>query len=292
MSLKQKLHFGTKRQRNAAKASLSRKRHNPKRKSAHRRLSNVGEIISLSLPNPSKRRKNISMAKVARKRNPGRKRRRNAPKAWSKLYAAHYRKSGRKRNPARRRARRSNPRVIVRYKTRRNPARRHHSRMHRRRNPGINKDLLMKVVGNIGGFALTSFLTNMLPANLTTGTVGIGSTAIVALGQGWAVSKVNKQLGEDMLVGGITYAVMKLINTFAPGILPASLSGLGVIGNSSFTVPQVPLPGSMGRFQIAPDYQRAIAAAAAANASSGVSGLYPAANGGSRTSLRRVGRMS
>ena len=150
MTAKQIRHFGTKRQKAALKAkrrhatrAVANPRRAPKRHraAAHRRRtakrSNPGEILSLTLGNPAKRRKKVA----ATKRN---RRRRHAVAS----------------NPSRRHNRR-----------RHNPvARRHHSRRHSmrhnriRRNPGgLNvPSLVTDGLFVIGGLVGSRLLTQMV----------------------------------------------------------------------------------------------------------------------------------
>src|ERR1700743_261142 len=160
LTARQKLFFGSKQQRAAAKRTLSNKGHRTRTKnSGKKRVRNIGEIITLSLP---KKRRVISnpMPKVARasRRRNGAKRRRNAPKTWSAMYQRAYKRKKARKNPSsthrRRRAnssttivrRRRNPsrtRTVIRY---RNPNRRKRYSAHRRRrNPGFLTGNLTKV---------------------------------------------------------------------------------------------------------------------------------------------------
>lgn len=212
LSLKQKLHFGSARQRAAAKASLRGKRANPKRRRAtatkHRRRT-------VRATNPRRRR---SVArKVTRRRRaksnpaymitlPGlvnprpSRRRKTTTKRRKKVNTMARTKSNTRRrrrasaNPRRRR--RNSVRVIVRRRNRRRPVaanprrrrrrsnptrrmnarRRHHSV--RRRNPSlfgsqVNAFGMAKAIaGGLAGVAITKAVPNMLPP-------GIGGTPIM-----------------------------------------------------------------------------------------------------------------
>ena len=271
MSLKQKLHFGTKRVRAAAAKALSRsrtKRKNygttkgrswshrtpvagrPRAKAKRRRntgvrrstrsgvLSNIGEIITVGL-NPGGGR---TMARRRKKRALGIRRRRRVTRRRnprrSKVYVM---------NPRRRRRRT----VGVRGR-RRNYSKRRRN-LGRRRNPSMIGTYATSVLGVVGGAAATKLVSDRLPFNLSVGIPGYISTAVVAMLLGWAVGKFGKniRLGEMMTLGGFTYLGLKLMGDFFPSLAslsPFGLRGMGVIGPSSFYAPQVNRPGSMGSF--------------------------------------------
>jgi hypothetical protein len=272
MTAKQIKFFGTKRQR----AALGRKRSNPKRRkrnfslrgltrklgiSRKRRKRNVGTILTVfpAGMNPGrKRRKRVSRRRRNRSKrviivNKGvtmarsRKRRRVARRV------VHHRR--RRANRARRRRNVSYVGRIRRgvYKYR-NPRRRrrHHNvrRYHRRRNPGMLSGLGGQILGVVGGATLTKIASGFLPASLQTGVLGYLSIGAVAVLQGKLVGKVTKSpaLGKDMMVGGLVYLTIKILNDFIPSIGGSlGLSGMGLLAPSSFYVPQVPA-GTMGSF--------------------------------------------
>jgi hypothetical protein len=301
LTARQKLFFGSKRQRTAAKRSLSNK---GKRRNTGRRVKNVGEIITLSLP---KRKVKLNNPMATRRRRNSR-RRRNAPRTWSALYRAKYyrtakakkRSNGRRSKLAnpRRRRRRNSSRVITRYRYR-NPGRlvsRRRNSSRRRRNPGFLGADITKVAGILGGATVTNLIVKQLPATYSTGTLGYATLTATALAQGYLVKKVfkNAALGEDMMIGGLVLVAIKLMGdlfpTFSLGL--SGGRGLGLIGNSSFTVPQIPVPGSMGKFQIAPNYQSAINAAIPPMPAKTMNGINTAVTMGGRTGARRVGRIN
>lgn len=324
LTLKQKLHFGSKRQRAAAKVALSghRRRSNLgkkkkgltvssmkalafggsyQRKQAAKqrrfmkygpkpkpkRESNIGEILTYRFPNPSnrKRRKVTNMAKSHRRR----RRATNPSTRRRRVYR-------RRTNPtpfarAHRRRRRNSPKVVVRY---RNPNRRRH--YSRRRNPGGVTGMfggrVGKVLGVLGGATVTKLISDRLPLGLNTGFMGYISTAVVAILQGKLVGKVAKSpaLGDDMVIGGFTYLAIKVINDLFPSFgtaLPFGLKGMGLLGRSNFYVPQVNKRGSMGQFLVPPGIPAPVMVAAG-----GMHGITGNAQGGGRMGLRRMGRVS
>jgi hypothetical protein len=321
MTARQKLFFGTKRQRAAVSRRLTNK--GKKRTKNHgKRVRNVGEIITLGLP----RKKAIEVIKnpmPVKRRTRNAKRRRNAPNTWSSLYQNYYNPAGSSRIATRRRSRsaaykgrrgnssktklanprrrRRSVRVITKYRYR-NPARlansrrRYHRRTVRRyRNPGFLSSDIAKVAGILGGATVTNLVAKQIPSKYTTGTLGYATLTAVAFGQGYVVKKFlrNNALGDDMMIGGLVLVAMKLMSDLFPSVsLPFSLTGggMGLIGNSSFTNPQVPVPGSMGRFQIAPNYQQAINAAIPATRT--LAGINQSVTMGGRTGSRRVGRIN
>ncbi len=247
LSLAQKLHFGTARQRVAAKLALSgkgktAKRNNPRsarRKHTHKPtthgsiLNPIGTIITLGM-NPGKVGK---MAKTRKRRNTS------------------------KRRVARRTVRRTrkNPFAVVhhRRRTRRNPVV-HYARHRRVRNVRRHRNPSFagtgtKVVGIIAGAALTKLVTAMLPASFQTGILKYLATGGVAFGLGWGAEKFGKSaaLGENITIGGLTLLGLQVLSDFVPGI--AAYSGLSVgnvITGSSFYTPQVPMGNSMTQFMV------------------------------------------
>ena len=273
MSLKQKLHFGTARQRAAAKASLGGHRRrrkatsNPsrrrrtvtrrvtkqRRRRARSPMSNIGEVITIGL-NPGRVK---GMARHRRRR----------------AVSSHRRRRTYRHNPARRRRRLSLAPVHHRRRRSRNPRhyarRRHHVRRHR--NPGMLGTQLTNVLGVLGGAAATKIVSGMLPASINTGIVGYISGITVAMVLGWGTKKFGKSphLGEMVTIGGLTYVGLKIIQDFFPTLgaySPFGVSGMGIISPSNFYVPQVNAPGSMGRFITPAGVTSAIPVASAAGA--------------------------
>lgn len=175
-------------------------------------------------------------------------------------------------NPGRRRKRYSRRR-------RSNPGRR---RIGRRRNPGImgvGGGTVTSVMGVVGGVAVTKLLCGFLPASLNSGILGYLATGVIAVMQGKLVGKFSKSsaLGHNMMVGGLAYLAAKVLNDFLPSVGGyTGISGMGLIGGSSFYNPQVNQNGSMGSFVLP-------------SAVSGMQMMAPANAGVGR--LRRTGRL-
>jgi len=283
MTLKQKLHFGTARQRAAARVALRGRKRNSsygrharyeakqrrqgitkpthsaqlrykermeseryERRGNRSRRKNVGSILTVFNPGYKERKKGKKrMARVSKKRHlaglkAARTRRRRGNPGFRR----------RRRNVVARRSyrrRRSNP--VVRHR-RRSYARRNRSYRHRR-NPAIMQGTAGKVIGVIGGAAVTKLLTETLAGTVTA--VGSGfplyiAGAVIAFLQGKLVSKFthNSSLGDNMAVGGYTYVALKALTDLLPSIpLPFGVSGLGLITSSNqWGPPWVNVPGA------------------------------------------------
>lgn len=293
LSALQMKYFGSKRQRAAVgkrrrRKTVSRAANPPKR----RRRRNVGSIVTV-WPNPGRKRRRRVVKR--RRRNSGKRvvivnkgvkrmarRRRRSAVAKRRVTRRRRRSnpgvSRRRRRSYSVRRRRSNP-VAHRRRRRSNPGRRRRS-YGRRRNPGVMSGTLGRVAGVIGGVAVTKLLMGFVPSQFTTGVLGYIATGVVAMAQGKLVGKVSKNasLGNDFSVGGFAYLAAKMLNDFFPSIGGyTGISGMGMIGGSSFYVPQVNMPGSMGSFQVP----------------SAVTGAIPmmAPASGSLGRLRRTGRL-
>ena len=202
MTAKQIRHFGTKRQRSALKA---KRRHNPRtaanprrdpkrhRVTAHRRRtkrSNPGEILSLTLGNPAKRRKNVA----ATKRN---KRRHHAVA------------------PSRRHNRRRRHNPVMRAN------RRHHTRRHSiRRNPaGMNvPNLVTDGLFVIGGLVGSRLLTQMV---LGANNVGVWGYVGNAAAGGLLATALHMVTKNPRVAGGIVTGtaagiVARLLQDYTP----------------------------------------------------------------------------
>lgn len=236
MSAKQIKYFGTKRQ----KAALKARRRNAggskkvrRRTTTTRRQANIGEIVSIGL-NPERK----SMAR--RKRRTTRRRRQRNPVRTVTKYR--YRTRPRRRNRS--------------YKMSNPPRRRgRYSRRSRRRNPNMFSGTAMSVLGVLGGAAVTKFVVERLPSNLSVGLPGYIATGAVAVAQGMVATRFgkSKNLGDSMTLGGFTYLALRVMQDFVPGlasISPLGLRGMGVIAPSSFYNPQVPRGNSMTRFHV------------------------------------------
>lgn len=292
MTAKQIRFFGTKRQRAALRSKPKRrknrarhrnfparsrilswskgrgkamqvKRHRNSGRRRRARRKNVGEILTASLSGLNPGRKKMARRRTRRRRVSNRRRRAYNPRR--RRVTVHHR----------RRRRSHNPRVVVRYKSRRR------SRVRgRRRNPGFLSGKAGKVVGVLGGAAITGFLSsNFVPAQFNTGIMGYFATGIVAYAQGKIVGKIAKSsvLGDDMFIGGLAYLALKVISDMVPSIAGYIPFKLGQIAPSSFYVPQVPVPGSMSSFMVPSAVPTMVAP--------------PAHAGMGTTRGRRVGRM-
>lgn len=305
LSPKQIAIFGTKRQKAALKATRHRKHSkvaNPRRRrrvaavvNRKRRRHNPSKIITLSLPkflsNPRRRRRTKrSVSNMARRRRRTLNPRRRISRRRRSLAVAPVRRRRRRllANPRRRRySRRRNPSVKVVY--RRRTHRRHRRNAGRRSGSGALTGRIGSIAGLLGGAAVTGFVSNMLPASLTSGFIGYITTGVVALTQGKVIGGVlrNRSLGNSMVTGGLVYLGIKVIGDMFPSIgayLPFSLRGMGLIAPSSFFVPQVNQAGSMGQF-IRPSGVPGMVAVSAGMR--GINTPYPYAH-----NTRRTGRVS
>lgn len=268
MTLKQKLHFGTARQRAAARLSLRGRRANPsvrktkkaykkrtgysgtvarmlgqgqKRRKGLRRRKNVGEIVSISLAglNPGrKRRKNTGMAKHRRRRVAAhrvtRRRRRRVVANPAPRRRRSYRRS---RSVIRtRRRRRSNPGKV--YAMRRINRGRRRRVSHRRGNPGfggVTTGLVSKALAVIGGAIGSKYVTQLALGGNNTGYIGYAGNLVASIALGWATTKVtkSKDLGQMVLVGGIAGLSLRILQdmTSIGQYVNLSLSGAGKGGD-------------------------------------------------------------
>jgi len=121
-----------------------------------------------------------------------------------------------------------------------------------------------------------------VPASFQTGVMKYLATGVVAVAQGKLIGKVSKntQLGDDFMVGGLALVVAQVLNDFFPSIgAYTGISGMGLIGGSSFYTPQVNQNGSMGTFVVPSATMGAIQGYAPAPANAGAG------------RLRRTGRL-
>lgn len=240
----------------------------------------TGKPIGYYKKNPRRRKNNprkVIIVNMARRRRTNKARRHRNVVYRKRIKRGVYQYSS---NPGRRRRRRHNPGVRVYRRRRHSVGRRHH---YRRRNPGMFSGTAGKVLGVVGGLAVTKLLMGFVPASLNSGVLGYLTTGVVAVAQGKLIGKVakNAALGEDMMVGGLAYLAAKVLNDFLPSIGGyTGISGMGLIGGSSFYVPQVQMGGNMGKFVTPSAVSGAIVAAAPA----------PSANTGVGR-LRRTGRL-
>lgn len=307
LSLAQKLHFGTARQRASAKRILGgkhkRRTSNPRKrlsagakvsKSGNRKIrkasakKNYVKAMYYDRKHHSRwntRAKSIfggrssNPAEIITLTNPGSyaagTKRKSSSKRKPNLMARR-KHTARKTTHRRRTVRRSNPGfAVTRRRTRRsNPGisrtrRRRNGYSSRRRNPGQLTGGFNAAFGVIGGAVITNMVTSRLPAGWNTGFMGYAATAVVAVAQGSLAGKVfkNAQLGKNMTIGGLAVLVMKLLGDFMPGF--SSPFGMGVIAPSSFYLPQVNQNNSMTSF-VTP---AAVAGVINTNAASGMAGI-------------------
>lgn len=296
----QKLFFGSKRQRAAVKANKGKRKRVVATKTVTRkRKRNVGSIITVwpkGKSNPGKRKRYVRRKKINRGKkviivNKGEKmatkkrrvsrrrrtvavthrRRRNSGTRAGRSWSTYTKRSAKRRNPG-----------VKRYSRRRRTVRRNPGRRHVRRNPGMLTGTAGRVMGVIGGVAVTKLLCGFLPTSLSSGPLGYAATAAVAVLQGKLAGKFSKSsaLGNDMLVGGLAYLTAKVLNDFFPTIgTYTGISGMGLIGPSSFYNPQVNRMGNMGSFQI-PNAVRGY-----------VAGAIPVQTAKGVGSMRRTGRL-
>lgn len=320
MSIKQIRIFGTP----AQKAALKRRRKsNPSVRRKRKRRANIGEIVTLSLGKRSnsgrkrrKRRTNTVMARPKRRRRANSVRRRRVSRAnpvrrrrRRRANIGVTRRRRRRANPVRRARRRrvnSGVRRRRRYSSRANSGRRRYSRRRSnsgrryRRNVGVITNI-EKALGVTAGAVVTNYAMSWLASyspSLTSGPLSYATIIALGMAEGWVVSKFLKkpQLGENIAVGAIVLAAIKAVQQYLPtvstGLSGFRRRGLGVLGASSFTYPQVlSKPGNFAQFQIAPDYSNYVNSQIANSMpAKGMGAIFPAANGGSRSGLRRVGR--
>ncbi len=237
LTAKQKLHFGTKRQRAAAKLALRGRRRvaNPKRRkrtaavSRKRRTSrNPALVVTLGAVNPTRRRNKMATRRK-RKATPRRHRRITA-RAANPQPRVHRRRRVARRNPARRIRR-----------ARRNPVNIFGARG--------SKDVLSMVGGGLVGVAAAKLVPRFIPATLTAGLGNWGGlllTGASAWAAGWAASRfVSPTFGSAVLFGGLMQTGSVALNMFVPGLgfggVNLALSGMGDLVPGQFVVPQNPL---------------------------------------------------
>lgn len=274
MSAKQIKFFGTARQKASLKASKRRtnggknsvrktkkvyKEYGPltprltkqlkayKTRRKTKRRKNVGEIVSIALAglNPGKKRSS-SMAKRRRK-------------SAVKTVARRRKNSG----TSKRRTRRVTARKSTHSRRRKNPV---YSmrKVHRRRNAGVaglTSGMLGQAVGVIAGAVGSKYITQLALGGNNTGLMGYAGNAIATVALGWGAKKVTKSeaFGNSVMVGGLVALVLRAINdnTAIGSFVNLSLAGagkggdtgIGIIQDSSFPLPQVPVAGSMTSFQ-------------------------------------------
>lgn len=235
--------------------------HNPGRKRKTTKRRNVGELVTISLPNTGRKRK-VARTKKRKTTNAGTRRRRKTTAT----------------------RRRSSPKVIYRYRTKRSNRGR---KTGKRRNSGMLTGKAGQVFGVIGGATVTGLAVNTLvPVQFRTGVMGYISTAAVAMLQGTIAGKVarNSTLGGNMTLGGFVYLALKIVGDMLPGVagsLPLGLRGLGIISPAQRGNPVIPTAFGTNNMMVpvGPTYQRALPAPSASG------------NGVGMARAARVGRM-
>lgn len=147
----------------------------------------------------------------------------------------------------RHRARSSNPKVIVRYRTRRRNVRHRRGLRH---NPAVfgmpltGKNALQLIGGGLVGVAAAKFIPTLLPANqFTSNNLGrVVVTGISAFAAGWLAGRVSPTFGGAVLFGGLMQTGSVALNAFLPGFTIGGVPvGLGELMPGQFAVPQNPL---------------------------------------------------
>lgn len=242
MSLKQKLHFGTARQRTAAKASLKRSRTAKKaattRKAAapkRKRRSNPGVLVTLGPTNPARKRarkkggKKTTMRKARRRTTTRRRRRRNTSVATV-----------------------SNRRRTYRRRRRINPYRRRRTVRRRRRNPDLfgtnvsTTKLMQAAVGGIVGVTVAKLVPPALPAAMvSTPAMRIIATLGTALLGGYIAGQMDKTVGQGVMFGGLMQTLSLSLNAFIPQVGQhvglGRRRGMGAITPGGFNTPYNPV---------------------------------------------------
>jgi hypothetical protein len=206
MTLKQRLHFGTKRQRAAAHASLRshRKRNTARRKSSsrprhRRRTENPGEIIAMTLGNPA-RRKTVAKPKTKRRSTSKSHRHAGRPR--------HYKKH--RPNPGHRPRRRPSMR---------NRARSRSYVRHRHHNPAGYRwtDVFVLGGGALVGSTLSLAGTQMLLQSNNTGVMGYAGNLIATLILSWLGGMVtrNRAFPAGILAGGVGAIMRRIISDYS-----------------------------------------------------------------------------
>ena len=207
MTLKQKLHFGSKRVRAAAKQALRARRHNatPKRHKVHRRRTqaaprrkkatrrNMGEVVYVLGANPAKSRKG-NMAKSRRRSS------------------QHRAGSRKQKNPRRRRH--------VMNVSRRRGA---------RRNPGGKvMGYVVRGAAVIAGAVGSKAATQLVLSSKNTGVMGYAGNAIATGILGFAAHKMfaDKTIAQMVIAGGIAQIIVRIMSDQTP--YGSYLSGAGV----------------------------------------------------------------
>lgn len=280
LSLKQLLHFGTKRQRASAALRLKHKRRansgkfswrkTKKRRGLHgsiarrvkrhykaRRRSNVGHVLSFTLNPGTKRKRRVKvMARRRRARKVSAHRRRRVVRVARRRrrnlfgFKSHRRRSYRRR--------RTNP---VRVSRRRSYRR-------RRSNPGFGVGrvggMVTQAAWTIAGVVGTRAITQAILGSKNTGVVGYAANgaAAILLGQLTAKFLRNPAAGKMVTLGGFVGIVLRIVQEYTPvgSYIKSQLGGLGDYTATTFFVPLNPsdgaasmqIPASVKALQVVP----------------------------------------
>lgn len=235
----QRMYFGPKRTRKAARTRRAKRRSNP------------ALVATLGALNPRKRSHSM-----ARRRRTTRRAGRVTTRRRRRV-ASNPRRT--RRNYKRRR--RNSVVVVTRRRRRSNPVRRSRSRVSRRRvsqrrvsrrNPTLfgnsitSRKGLTLIGGGIAGVVAAKFIPTMLPVSLvgSLGGTSIGRTLITGVSAvlaGWAAGKVDREFGEGVMFGGLMQTASVAFNAFLPGIYSQLGVGLGDLMPGGFPVPQNPI---------------------------------------------------
>lgn len=276
MSLAQKLHFGTARQRAAAKASMKRKRKptahrrrtkpvakrsNPprtkRRNTSARKRKNPGELIAITLGNPARKRGKKTMARARRRKtNPSRRRHSTAGRRRKTMNAAPRRRHSRRSNPGRRSMRRSG----------------------RRSNPGQIGTIVQQGLAVVAGAVSTKLATQAVLGTSNTGLMGYAGNAVATALAAYGTHMVtkNKAIAQGVVVGGVVQIILRVINDYTPYGSFLSLQGLGDYQVANFPTPSWYPNGLKSASPANPWPQVAAPASTAVNSSgAGMSGYTP-----------------
>jgi hypothetical protein len=269
LSLKQKLHFGSKQQRAAARRALSgarkRKRnaaarHRPRTKKrnpvARRRRKPVAphrrRTVANRAPTVRRRRKKNSAHSAAqpffrrstRRRKKVAKRRRNSPGGIIAMTLAPLGNPARRRKKAvatskrRRKANASRRRKSNAGRPRRRANR---SMRHRRRsNPGKMGNLITQALGVAGGAIGSKLLTQMVLGSNNTSFMGYAGNLVAGgiLAYATKLATKSQELAAAVMVGAVTQVALRMITDLTPFGSVVSGTGLGDYQISNFWNPQ------------------------------------------------------
>ena len=255
LSPKQVRYFGTKRQKAAlARKKVSNKTSRPRAK----RSTNPAWLVTLGPVagvNPKKRRNTVPATKKAKQRKKvaaNRKRTRRAVASNPRRKKKNAVRT-RTRTVVKYKYRKSNPKVVVRYRSKKRNSRR--GKTVRKRNPDIfgaqlgSKDSLKMLGGGVVGVAVVKIIPTLLPAgtiaSIASSSFGkIAVAAVTATVAGWGAGKLDKRFGEGVMFGGWMMVTAVIINTVAPSLYSQYI-GMGDFVPGKFVVPQNPVRAAL-----------------------------------------------